>query len=265
MRRRSILEGSEAPEKSQFQPAKSGDVGDCFRPGDHGEQAQQQDLVERIFDLAALPGVRQSLEIAKEDDRFAKRPGFISRTLHRNPPIGESVDSDDQHSTHLSRTSSPDCPALIANHHRQARPEDAKLFASFESRRVRFNRSAADASYNVALLSMPPPFSGSRSRHSRVAGRQSHCYRNHVAKGAWRPYTRRPCRHRVDPTIQYFACAPLQTGSSEPTSRAHRHTWLARRRHPRYTTDVARRESTQTTGSRRLPELGDRRLYSRLK
>src|ERR1700691_692968 len=84
VRRGSILEGSEAPEKSQFQPAKSGDVGDCFRPGDHGEQAQQQDLVERIFDLAALPGVRQILEIAKEDDCFAKRPGFISRTLQRN-------------------------------------------------------------------------------------------------------------------------------------------------------------------------------------
>jgi hypothetical protein len=43
----------------------------------------------------ALPGVRQILEIAEEDNRFAKRPGFISRTLHRNPPIGESVDFDD--------------------------------------------------------------------------------------------------------------------------------------------------------------------------
>jgi hypothetical protein len=42
-----------------------------------------------------LPGVRQIREIAEEDNRFAKRPDFISRTLHRNPPIGEPVDFDD--------------------------------------------------------------------------------------------------------------------------------------------------------------------------
>jgi hypothetical protein len=95
VRRGSILEGSEAPEKSQFQPAEFGDVGDCLRPGDDGEQAQQQDLIERIFDLAPLPHVRQILEIAEENNRFAKRPDFISRTLHRNPPICESVDFDD--------------------------------------------------------------------------------------------------------------------------------------------------------------------------
>ena len=43
MRGRSIRERSEASQKSQFQPAKSSDVGDRLRPGDDGEQAQQQD------------------------------------------------------------------------------------------------------------------------------------------------------------------------------------------------------------------------------
>jgi hypothetical protein len=95
VRRRSILERSEASEQSQFQPAESGDVGDRLRPGYEGEQAQQQNLVQRIFDLAALSGVRQILEITEEDDCFAKRPDFISRILHRTPPIGESVDFDD--------------------------------------------------------------------------------------------------------------------------------------------------------------------------
>jgi hypothetical protein len=52
-------------------------------------------ITERIFDLAALPGVRQILEIAKKDGRFAKRPDFMGRTLHRNPPIGGSVGFDE--------------------------------------------------------------------------------------------------------------------------------------------------------------------------
>jgi hypothetical protein len=95
VRRRAIRERSKASEKSQFQPAKFGDVGDRLRPGDDGEQAQQQDLIERIFDLAALPGVRQILEITEKNNRLAKRHDFISRTLHRNPPICESVDFDD--------------------------------------------------------------------------------------------------------------------------------------------------------------------------
>ena len=62
MRRSSILESSEASEEGQFQPAESGDVGDRLRPGDDGEQAQQQNLVERCFDRAALPASGKSLK-----------------------------------------------------------------------------------------------------------------------------------------------------------------------------------------------------------
>ena len=94
VRRRSVLEGSEASEKGQLVPAEPGYIRDRLRPGDDGEQAQQQNLIERIFDLAALPNVRQISEIAQEDDCFAKRPDFLGRSLHRNPPIGKSVDID---------------------------------------------------------------------------------------------------------------------------------------------------------------------------
>jgi len=95
VRRRAIRERSEASEKSQFQPAKFGDVGDGLRPGDDGEQAREQNLVERIFDLAALPSVRQILEMTEEDNCFAKPSAFISRTLRRNPPISDSAGFDD--------------------------------------------------------------------------------------------------------------------------------------------------------------------------
>ena len=95
VRRRSVLEGSEASEKGQLMPAEPGYVRDRLRPGDDGQQAQQQNLIERIFDLAALPNVQQISEIAQEDDCFVKRPDFLDRTLHRNPPICESVDFDD--------------------------------------------------------------------------------------------------------------------------------------------------------------------------
>jgi hypothetical protein len=94
VRRRSVREGSEASEKGQLMPAEPGYVGDRLRPGDDGEQAQQQNLIERIFDLAALPNIRQISEITQKDDCFVKCPDFLDRTLHRNPPIGESVDFD---------------------------------------------------------------------------------------------------------------------------------------------------------------------------
>src|ERR1700740_1743448 len=87
-------------------PAEPGYVRDRLRPGDDGEQAQQQNLIERIFDLAALPNVRHISEIPREDDCFAKRPDFLDRTLHRNPPIGESVDSD-------RFSTQPICPELL--------------------------------------------------------------------------------------------------------------------------------------------------------
>ena len=120
VRRGSIRERPEASEKSQFQPAEFGDVGDRLRTGDDGEQAQQQNLVERIFDLATLPGVRQILEIAEEDNRFTKRPDFISRTLHRNPPIRESVDFDDSERDSIvqnffARSPWPDDASLVTS------------------------------------------------------------------------------------------------------------------------------------------------------
>jgi len=95
VRRRPVLERPEASEKRQLQSAEPGYVRNRLRPGDDGKQAQQQNLIERIFHLAPLPDVRQFFEVTKEDDRFVKRFHLLRRTFHRNPPIGESADSTD--------------------------------------------------------------------------------------------------------------------------------------------------------------------------
>jgi hypothetical protein len=92
VRGRPILEASEALEQGQLQPAKLGDIGNRLRPGDHGQQTQQQNLTERIFDLSGLPRITQPLEIAEKHNRFVERFPLDGRTFHSYPPIGESVD-----------------------------------------------------------------------------------------------------------------------------------------------------------------------------
>ena len=67
VRRRSIRKRPEASEKSQLMPTEPGYVRDRLRAGDDRQQAQQQNLIERIFDFAALPDIRQIIEIIKED------------------------------------------------------------------------------------------------------------------------------------------------------------------------------------------------------
>jgi hypothetical protein len=43
-------------------PTEPRNVRDRLRAGDDRQQAQQQNLIERIFDLAALPDIRQILK-----------------------------------------------------------------------------------------------------------------------------------------------------------------------------------------------------------
>ena len=54
VRRRAIPERPEAAQKLKLLDAEAGDIGEGLRPGQHGEQTQQQDLIERIGHLAGL-------------------------------------------------------------------------------------------------------------------------------------------------------------------------------------------------------------------
>ena len=59
-----VLERTEAAQKLAFLAAEQGDIEtNVLGPGQHGEQAEQQDLVERVGHLALLARVLQVLEI----------------------------------------------------------------------------------------------------------------------------------------------------------------------------------------------------------
>src|ERR1700690_4153629 len=63
VRWRTVEEWPEASQKLQFHVAKPGDIDEGFGPGQHREQRQQEHLIERIRDLAALTRIRHILEM----------------------------------------------------------------------------------------------------------------------------------------------------------------------------------------------------------
>src|SRR6266571_4498259 len=82
MRGRSMAKRPEPAQQIELLLAKAGDVDECLRPGQHGEQTQEQHLGKRIEHLAGLPSVRKILEIVQKNNGFADRPK-IRRRLHR--------------------------------------------------------------------------------------------------------------------------------------------------------------------------------------
>jgi len=57
------LERPEAAQKLALLLAEAGDVDDRLGSSQHGQQAQQQALVQRIHYFAALPWIRQTTEM----------------------------------------------------------------------------------------------------------------------------------------------------------------------------------------------------------
>ena len=60
----------------------------------HGKQAQEQDLVERIDDLAGLPMVLHIFEIGEKNRRLGQRRACARRRVHRTILRPESEDVD---------------------------------------------------------------------------------------------------------------------------------------------------------------------------
>jgi hypothetical protein len=91
------------------------------------------------------------------------------------------------------------------------------------------------SSYNVARrFQCPLAFSGSSRATIELQLPNPAIGEITSLKGSWRPHARRPSRPSRRFNDPYFGAIRF-----EPVLR----TWLARRRHPRYTTDVAPRES----------------------
>lgn len=80
---RAVAKGPKPPQHGQLPVAEAGDVGDRCRTGQHGEQAKQQHLLERIHHLRARPMVRQFFEIAKKNNRLGDRLAISAPGIHR--------------------------------------------------------------------------------------------------------------------------------------------------------------------------------------
>ena len=55
-------------------------------PRQHREQAEQQDFIERIGDLAGLPLIRHIFEIRKKNCRLGQSLAILGVPVNRNPP-----------------------------------------------------------------------------------------------------------------------------------------------------------------------------------
>ncbi len=88
--RRAILERAEAPQKRQLFNPEQGDLGQSLGPGKHAEQAQEQELVERVGHLALLARVVQIPEMTQKDDRFVECTAVRCRVVHCRSPLSES-------------------------------------------------------------------------------------------------------------------------------------------------------------------------------
>ncbi len=94
MRGRAVLEGPEAAQEVDLRLAKERNFGERLGAGENGEQAQQQDFIERINHFALLPAIRHVLEILQKNRGLGQRRDPCPAHFHRNPPSRESEDFD---------------------------------------------------------------------------------------------------------------------------------------------------------------------------
>nr|WP_246206830.1 hypothetical protein [Methylocystis heyeri] len=132
MCRHSIGERPQAAQEGELLLAKARDVGEGLGAGQHREQAQEQDLIERINDLAGLTRVRHIFEIYKKNRRFDQSRIVRARMVRRPFSVSNqrmSTDSAQFRSvtyffTRLPLAESPRRLAGARNFRRHAPPPD---------------------------------------------------------------------------------------------------------------------------------------------
>src|SRR5208282_6514209 len=85
VRRRAVGEAAEAAQKVQLLTAEQGDVGDGLRAGQDGDQAEEQDLFQRVVHLPPLAGILQILEMTQKNYGFIKRRAVRCCVPHGSP------------------------------------------------------------------------------------------------------------------------------------------------------------------------------------
>lgn len=78
-----MLEGSKSTQQVQLLGPEAGDLDKALRASEHRDQAQQQDLIERIDHLAALPRTLKILKMIRTNNRLIQRTRRIHDSLHQ--------------------------------------------------------------------------------------------------------------------------------------------------------------------------------------
>jgi hypothetical protein len=104
--RRPVAKRQKAPQQLQLLGPEPGDIGEGLRPGQHRQQAQQKNLIQRIHHLAGLSRVRKIIKILQKNKPFPNR----SVHRHRRLPCQIRGHPSIQNFFALSPTLSPDCP-----------------------------------------------------------------------------------------------------------------------------------------------------------
>ena len=110
MRRRAVRERPEPAQQLELLLAEPRDVGERLRAGQNRQQAQEQDLIERIDHLAGWPMIRHVFEIPEKNSRLGKRLAIRASACPSPLPRQISGLRQIQPFNPLSPTSSPDCP-----------------------------------------------------------------------------------------------------------------------------------------------------------
>src|ERR1700694_529023 len=103
--RRAVLERTEAAQQRELLGPEQRDLGEALCTRQHRKQTQQQDLIERIGNLALLARVLEVFEIPQKDNRLVECRTVRSAVHGRRP----SCESEDRHGFSTSDV----CHALL--------------------------------------------------------------------------------------------------------------------------------------------------------
>jgi hypothetical protein len=87
-----ILKQAETAQQLKLFDAEKGDIGETLGSGQHRDQAQKQDLRQRICHLDLLAWVSDIIEITEKDNCFVECLTARCSAVHCRPPPSESED-----------------------------------------------------------------------------------------------------------------------------------------------------------------------------
>src|ERR1700728_1703896 len=90
VRRRALRERPEATQQVQLLAAEQRDIGDGVGTRQHGEQTEDQDLLQRVVHLPLLARILQIFEMTQENDRLVECSAIRCRAFHGSSPACES-------------------------------------------------------------------------------------------------------------------------------------------------------------------------------